>query len=104
VPPLVDYRKRIERLPARVERRHVLRSSFLLDTDGRLAGYYAPIGGAVNRRARIMLIGITPGWTQTAKAYETCRLVLRQGGSERRTLAEVKAQASFKGMRPRICT
>ena len=104
MPPLVDYRKRIERLPARVERRHVLRSSFLLDTAGRLAGYYAPIGGAVNRRARIMLIGITPGWTQTAKAYETCRLVLRQGGSERRTLAEVKAQASSKGMRPRICT
>jgi hypothetical protein len=103
VPTLATYRARIERLPARVERRDILRPSFLLGTDGRLAAYYAPFGGAVNRNAQIVLVGITPGWTQTKEAYETCRRVLRCGGSERRALAEAKAQASFKGMRTKIC-
>lgn len=103
VPTLATYRKRIERLPARVERRHILRSSFLLGTDGPLSVYYAPFGGAVNRDAQIMFIGITPGWTQTKEAYETCRWVLRHRGSERMADAEVKARAPFKGMRAKIC-
>ena len=103
VPTLATYRARIERLPARVERHHILRSSFLLGTDGPLRVYYAPIGDAVNRDAEIVLVGITPGWTQTKQAYETCRWVLRHGGSERRAHAEAKAQASFKGMRTKIC-
>ncbi len=103
VPTLATYRARIERLPARVEKRHILRSSFLLGTDGPLGVYYAPIGGAVNRDAEIVLVGMTPGCTQTKQAYETCRWVLRQGGSELRAHAEAKVLASFKGMRTQIC-
>jgi hypothetical protein len=53
----------IEALPERRELLHedVLTSDFLLHRQGNLEIYYAPFH-AINREARVALIGITPGW------------------------------------------
>lgn len=102
LPRFQTYRERIRRLPAKIERDHIQTRSFLLERDGTLAVYYAPFQGT-NGQARILLVGLTPGWTQTKIAYERCRAVLRQGGSDRSALAAVRRDAPFARMRERIC-
>jgi hypothetical protein len=102
-PTLANFRRRIECLPDSIELRDIQCSAFLLDRDGTLAVYYAPLCDAVNRNARVMLVGLTPGWTQTQIAFEACRQVLGHGGSEEEALAAAKGQASFAGMRTRLC-
>lgn len=102
-PDVVSFRYRIESLPASIELHDIQCPAFLLDREGPLAVYYAPLSGAVNPKARVMLVGLTPGWTQTQIAFEACRQVLRRGGSEEEALAAAKGQASFAGMRARLC-
>ena len=102
-PSLASFRGRIKRLPATIELQGIQCPEFLLGSDGRLNVYYAPLGGAVNHKARILLVGLTPGWTQTQIAFEACRQVLRHGGSDEEALTAAKGQASFAGMRTRLC-
>jgi len=102
-PSRASFRQQIEALPDRIEMRDIQSLAFRLDTDGPLAVYYAPMGGAVNRKARVLLVGLTPGWTQTQIAFQAYRQVLRDGGSEDEALAAAKGQASFAGMRTRLC-
>jgi hypothetical protein len=59
-PTLASFRGHIEGLPDIIELRDIQCSAFLLDRDGTLAVYYAPLGDAVNHNARIMLVGLTP--------------------------------------------
>ena len=70
---LAHYREAIAALPRR-DLRHddVLEgASPLADGDG-FAVHYAPFDH-VNRDARIVLVGLTPGWQQTELAFETAR-------------------------------
>lgn len=33
--------------------------------------YYAPHNETINQNAKVFIVGITPGWTQTNIAYKT---------------------------------
>jgi hypothetical protein len=68
-----------------------------------LAVYYAPFEGPVNREARLLLVGLTPGWTQTKIAYDVCRQELREGATNAAALRAVRSEAPFAGMRNRLC-
>lgn len=102
-PVLADYRSDILALPATLERRHIQRAKFRLGHQGPLAVYYAPFEGPVNREARLLLVGLTPGWTQTKIAYEVCREELREGATNAAALRAVRSEAPFAGMRNRLC-
>lgn len=69
---------------------------FLLAEEGRLAVYYAPFD-YVNARARVALVGITPGFRQMEIALRESRDALRRGTPAGEIVARVKYQASFAG-------
>ncbi|MFO1315742.1 MAG: hypothetical protein U1F58_09065 [Burkholderiales bacterium] len=61
-----------------------------------MAIYYAPFD-ALNRSAKVVLVGITPGPTQARNALEDVHHQLRQGASVERALCEAKRTAAFSG-------
>lgn len=71
---------------------------FCIYEDRRLIAYYAPFD-YLNTRARVTLVGVTPGPTQMLESYAIVRDALRAGRRDEDALRSVKAHASFKGMR-----
>jgi len=88
----------IRALPVRdrFERSDLLIPSLLLHRQDSLEMYYAPFG-AVNRSAAVLLLGITPGWTQMEIAYRVARRDLDLGFSGEEICARAKQSASFAG-------
>ena len=81
----------------RLTRDDLLVPPFLLQAEGRLAVYYAPFD-YVNPRARVALVGITPGFRQMEIALRASRDAILAGGlSAAEICARVKYQASFAG-------
>jgi hypothetical protein len=58
----------------------------------------------VNRGARLVIVGITPGPNQIKAAYKTAQRLLRAGASDDIVLAEAKREGSFGSttMRPKL--
>lgn len=48
----------------------LLTNEFLIARENELEMYYAPHNDYINQDARIIIVGITPGWQQMKKAYE----------------------------------
>jgi hypothetical protein len=74
----------------------LLNDGFLLTREGRVSIYYAPFEH-LRRTARIVLVGITPGFTQMAIAYQTARDGLQADLSSEEIFDRVTNQASFAG-------
>lgn len=97
-PRFADYASRIAALPAP----HVLTiddllvADFRVYTDGRLEIYYTPFD-YVNERAKLTLIGITPGEDQMWQAYRAARAALGEGLPAHEALLRADQQASFAG-------
>lgn len=51
-------------------KRHLLRPALRIGKSGPICIYYAPVDH-VNRKAKVILAGITPGWTQMELIYRT---------------------------------
>ena len=68
----------------------------LMRRDGDWATYYAPFDH-VNTRARVVLVGITPGLQQVGNALRALQQELRRGTPEPRALEIAKGFASFSG-------
>jgi len=64
--------------------------------EGTLEIYYAPFD-AINPYAKILLVGITPGWYHMEIAFRTASLALRGGWSLEHACAYGKQQAIFAG-------
>lgn len=92
----------LDALPDDVRQADVLNDGFLLGGEGRLAVFYAPFDW-INIDARIVILGLTPGWKQTKIAFETVHAALRRGQSDEDAISAAKAQAAFAGMRRRMC-
>jgi hypothetical protein len=82
--------------PGRLTAAELLTDAFLMERDGELSMYYVPFE-RVNRDARVVLIGITPGFTQMRVAYETARDGLVGGLPHPEILRRVDMEASFAG-------
>ncbi|MGI1806640.1 uracil-DNA glycosylase family protein [Exiguobacterium sp. TDN 0502] len=70
---------------------------FLLQQEKQLAIYYSPIGEYVNTEAKVVIIGITPGFDQMRIAFEEATDALHHGASVEETARLVKYTASFAG-------
>ena len=53
------------------DKENILNEQFELYNKENMKIYYAPHNETINNKARIFIVGITPGWTQTSIAYET---------------------------------
>lgn len=73
-----------------------LNHRFLLASEGDVSIYYAPFEH-MRRTARVVLVGITPGFTQMAIAYQTARDGLRADLPVDEIFDRVTRQASFAG-------
>ncbi|PKR83439.1 hypothetical protein [Heyndrickxia camelliae] len=79
--------------------------TFLLEKDEKkkIEVYYAPFD-YINEEARIVIVGITPGWYQMKQAFSAVKSANHQWSDEE-ILHEVKKQASFSGpMRKNLIT
>lgn len=59
--------------------------------------YYAPHNEIVNEKAKIFIVGITPGWTQTSIAYETVHKGLINKLNYEEIKKECKRNSRFAG-------
>ena len=71
-----------------INKQSIVHKKFLINKDKKIKIYYAPFD-YINSKAKIMIVGITPGLQQMLQSYE----VINQGGS----LKKVKDLSSFKG-------
>ena len=71
-----------------INQKNVKDKKFLLEKEKNIEIYYAPFD-FINSKAKIVIVGITPGLQQMLQSYE----VINQGKS----LKEVKDLSSFKG-------
>jgi hypothetical protein len=108
VPVDLTSQRRLECLAAlrrleSVDRSVLEQGGLLIGREGRLSVFYAPFD-SVNEDARLVLLGLTPGWQQMQIALNTYRSSRGQGASDAEAQRAVKAAAAFAGMRRRIST
>ena len=97
------YRALIRALPpGELSRARLLSSEFLLYEEPRFSVYYAPFD-YINRGASVAVVGLSPGWQQMEIGFRTARAQLTARHSKADALRAVKDQASFAGMRTRLC-
>lgn len=70
--------------------------SLLIGCEKNLSIYYAPFD-FVNDKAKVVIVGITPGFTQLKNAYAALQNSLRSGKTIDESLVKVKSDASFSG-------
>ncbi|MFD1707012.1 hypothetical protein ACFSCZ_09740 [Siminovitchia sediminis] len=83
--------------PQFIEKKDLLNEKFLIDKRGNIEMYYAPHNETVNRRAKIVLAGITPGWSQMNMAFREAKRSLLQGASAKDMCLQAKRAARFAG-------
>jgi hypothetical protein len=81
------YLKKIKSLK-KISKSNIVSGKFLIAKKDNIKIYYAPFD-YINSKAKIMIVGITPGFQQMLQSFE----VINQGKS----LKEVKDLSSFKG-------
>lgn len=79
-----------------VNARRELPESLLLSRDGRLTTFYAPFDWT-NRDARIVIVGITPGFSQASLALESAQRALGAGMAPDDALRAGKQTGGFGG-------
>jgi len=76
--------------------------SLLLAQDGKISVHYIPFEH-VNSKAKIVLVGITPGFTQFINAMREAQKQLRSGADQETALRAAKQTGAFSGsMRPNL--
>ena len=72
----------------KINKSTIINSKFLINAENNIKIYYAPFD-YLNSKAKIMIVGITPGFQQMLQSFQ----VINEGKS----LKEVKNLSSFKG-------
>jgi hypothetical protein len=100
-----EFRPAIEALPdigpgQKYTRADLIAPQFQLFAEGKLAGYYAPFHNSAPR-ARVAIVGLTPGFTQMEGAFRACKAGLRKGLRGAALFDHIDRSGSFSGqMRP----
>lgn len=94
-----EFREKLSHIPdkEKYEVSDILIPDFLLYQEKSLQIYYAPHNEYCNTKAEVVLVGITPGWTQTQIAYRTAIQGIKQGKSNEQIQKECKVVARFAG-------
>lgn len=79
------------------EKEDILNKKFELYNKNNMKIYYAPHNEIVNEKAKIFIVGITPGWTQTCIAYKTAYEGLIKKLDHETIKKECKRNSRFAG-------
>ncbi len=90
------YCKEIEKLSG-FDKDNILTKRFKLYSKNNLEIYYAPHNEVINEQAKVFIVGITPGWTQTSIAYQTAHDGLIEGLDYDTIKKECKRKSRFAG-------
>ena len=96
---LNEYISKIKSLPIKNKytKEEILTQDFLIDKDNRLEIYYAPHNEYINPKAKIFIIGITPGFQQMSTAMATAREGIENGKSIEEIKYDCKVAGRFSG-------
>ncbi|WP_233523064.1 hypothetical protein [Peribacillus saganii] len=96
---LNQYIEKIRQLPRdrQLTKKDLLTKEFLLEKIDDMEMFFAPHNEYINREARIVIVGITPGWTQMKEAFEQAALSIHLGESLEQMAKSAKMAASFSG-------
>ena len=97
---LNEYISKIKSLPIKNKytKEEILTQDFLIDKDNRLEIYYAPHNEYINSKAKIFIIGITPGFQQMSTARATAREGIENGKSIEDIKYDCKVAGRFSGI------
>lgn len=97
---LYDYKDRILNLPLKNKytKEELLISDFLVDKEESIEIYYAPHNEYINKKAKVFIIGITPGFQQMSTAMVTARKALEEGDSIEEIQYKCKEAGRFSGV------
>lgn len=93
------YESAIRALPERqgaYDRTDLQTPELLMGEEGKLRMYYAPFDWC-NSGARLVLLGLTPGWTQMEIAFRAVRLAMSSGMDFDEACRVAKYKAAFAG-------
>lgn len=93
-----QYKNLIQSLPLSLTEESILSEQFLLERDAKkkLELYYAPFE-YVNERAKVVIVGITPGLHQMKKSFSTVINAKNQIDDDEDVLHQIKNNSSFEG-------
>lgn len=96
---LYDYKEAIKRLPLKDKytKEELLIKDFLIDKKDNIEIYYAPHNEYVNKKAKIFIVGITPGFQQMSTAIATARRELEVSDNIEEIQYKCKASGRFSG-------
>ena len=90
------YCNEIEKLNS-FEKEDILIKKFELFSKNNMKIYYAPHNEIINEKAKVFIVGITPGWTQTSIAYKTAHEGLINKLNHEVIKKECKRNSRFAG-------
>lgn len=80
---LLNYKEAILKLPVKDKytKEELLINDFLIEKDGDIEIYYTAHNEDINKKAKVFIIGITPGFQQLSTSIATARKELEKGTS-----------------------
>ena len=96
---LKDYEKIIRKLPIKDKytKEELLTTDFLIDKEDNIEIYYAPHNEYINSKAKVLIVGITPGFIQMNTAIATARKELEKNNSIEDIQYKCKVACRFSG-------
>lgn len=91
-----EYSELIKKLKT-FDKKDILNSNFELYNQNNMSIYYAPHNETINNEAKIFIVGITPGWTQTQIAYKTANKLLLENKDYEEIKRTCKKESRFAG-------
>lgn len=96
---LYDYEGAIKKLPLKDKytKEELLIDDFLVDKEGNIEIYYAPHNEYINPKAKVFIVGITPGFNQMSTAMATARKALEVSDDIKEIQYKCKVAGRFSG-------
>ncbi len=93
---LSEYINSISHLKS-FEKTDIICEKFIVEQDNNLQIVYAPHNEYINKSAKILIVGICPGWTQTQIAYKTACEGFHKGLPIKEIQKQCKFNSRFAG-------
>lgn len=96
---LYDYKDKIKRLPIKdkYNKDEILINDFLVEKERDIEIYYAPHNEHINKKAKVFIVGITPGFQQMNTAISVARRELESSNDIEKIQYKCKQAARFSG-------
>lgn len=96
---LYNYKEVIKKLPIKDKytKEELLTEDFLIDKENNIEIYYAPHNEYINSKAKIFIVGITPGFAQMNTAIVTARKELKNNNEIEDIQYKCKVAGRFSG-------